>query len=211
MILKIIQSFTGLDHSIVPYVHSFMNHNVNGQQLLNLRPEDLDYLGVSKLGHQEVILEAAENLRNFHYDLDRENLQLLALHLSCQTHSLYNELSQQTDETKPVSTQSLSDVVAIIKAVKPLVRWLDRPPFSGQLDYNDQKIELLKLSLEMATCAQRDRFAEKPVGEIKITCRTMADLADCIIQDTADPMILQPSSLDLATLKKKPGDDLVRT
>lgn len=186
-----------------------MNHNVNGQQLLNLRPEDLEHLGVFKLGHQEIILEAVEYLRNFHYELDRENLQLLAMRLSCQAHSLHNELSRQTD-SKPVTTQTLSDVVAIITAVKPLVRWLDRPPFSGQLDYNDKKTELLKLSLEMATCAQRDRFAEKPIEEIRTTCGQMAKLADYIIQDVADPMILQPSSLDLATLKKRPGDDLVR-
>lgn len=187
-----------------------MNHNVNGQQLLNLRPEDLEHLGVFKLGHQEIVLEAVEYLRNFHYELDRENLQMLAMRLSCQAHSLYNELSQQVDDTKPVSTQELSDVVSIITAVKPLVRWLDRPPFSGQLDYNDKKIELLKLSLEMATCAQRDRFAEKPIEEIKMISSQMAKLADYIIQDVADPIILQPSSLDLATLKKRPGDDLVR-
>lgn len=185
-----------------------MNHSVNGQQLLSLRPEDLEHLGVLKLGHQEIILEAVEFLRNFHYELDRENLQLLALRLSCQAYSLHNELSRQTD-SKPVTTQTLSDVASVVMAVKPLVRWLDRPPFSGQLEYNDKKAELMKLSLEMATCAQRDRFAEKPIEEIRTTCGQLAKLADYIIQDIADPMILQPASLDLATLKKKSGDDLV--
>ncbi|XP_050474912.1 uncharacterized protein LOC126865973 isoform X2 [Bombus huntii] len=197
----------GLDNSVLPYVHSFTNHGVNGQQLLSLRPEDLEHLGVLKLGHQEIILEAVEYLRNFHYELDRENLQLLALRLSCQAHSLQNELSHQTD-SKPVTTQTLSDVASVIMAVKPLVRWLDRPPFSGQLEYNDKKVELMKLALEMATCAQRDRFAEKPIEEIRTICGQLAKLADYIIQDITDPMILQPASLDLATLKKKPGDDL---
>ncbi|XP_076683432.1 connector enhancer of ksr isoform X3 [Andrena cerasifolii] len=197
----------GLDNSVLPYVHSFTNHGVSGQQLLSLRPEDLEHLGVLKLGHQEIILEAVEYLRNFHYELDRENLQLLALRLSCQAHSLQNELSRQTD-SKPVTTQTLSDVASVITAVKPLVRWLDRPPFSGQLEYNDKKAELMKLALEMATCAQRDRFAEKPIEEIRTICGQLAKLADYIIQDITDPMILQPASLDLATLKKKPGDDL---
>ncbi|XP_012283577.1 uncharacterized protein LOC105701420 [Orussus abietinus] len=197
----------GLDNSVLPYVHSFTNHSVNGQQLLNLRPEDLEHLGVLKLGHQEIILEAVEYLRNFHYELDRENLQLLALRLSCQAYSLHNELCRQTD-SKPVTTQTLSDVASVVTAVKPLVRWLDRPPFSGQLEYNDKKAELLKLSLEMATCAQRDRFADKPIEEIRTTCGQLAKLADYIIRDIADPMILQPASLDLATLKKRPGDDL---
>ncbi|KAJ8673001.1 hypothetical protein QAD02_004262 [Eretmocerus hayati] len=197
----------GLENTVLPYVHSFMNHNVSGQQLLSLRPEDLEHLGVFKLGHQEIILEAVEYLRNFHYDLDRENLQLLAMHLSCQAHSLHNELCRQTD-AKAVTTQNLSDVVAIITAVKQLVRWLDRPPFSGHLDYNDKKTELLKLSLEMATCAQRDRFAEKPIEEIRTTCEQMAKVADYFIQDVADPIIIQPSYLEQVTLKKRPGDDL---
>ncbi|KAG6801415.1 hypothetical protein HZU73_03536 [Apis mellifera caucasica] len=197
----------GLDNSVLPYVHSFTNHAVNGQQLLSLRPEDLEHLGVLKLGHQEIILEAVEYLRNFHYELDRENLQLLALRLSCQAHSLQNELFRQTD-SKPVTTQTLSDVASVIMAVKPLIRWLDRPPFSGQLEYNEKKVELMKLALEMATCAQRDRFAEKPIEEIRTTCGQLAKLADYIIQDISDPMILQPASLDLATLKKRPGDDL---
>ncbi|XP_023711372.1 uncharacterized protein LOC111866550 isoform X3 [Cryptotermes secundus] len=197
----------GLDNAILLYVHSFLNNEVNGQQLLNLRPDDLDHLGVHKLGHQELILEAVEHLRNFHYELDRENLQLLALRLSCRAHSLHNELRQETD-SRPVSTQTLADVATVITAVKPLVCWLDRSPFTGQLDYQDRKTELLKLSLAIATCAQRDRFAERPVEEIRSSCKELARMADSIIQDIVDPLILQPASLDLATLKKRAGDDL---
>ena len=84
-----------------------------------------------------------------------------------------------------------------------------RSPFTGQLDYQDRKSELLKLSLAIATCAQRDRFAERPVEEIRTSCKELARLADSIIQDIMDPLILQPASLDLATLKKRAGDDLV--
>lgn len=86
---------------------------------------------------------------------------------------------------------------------------LRRSPFTGQLDYQDRKSELLKLSLAIATCAQRDRFAEHPVETIRTSCNELARLADSIIQDIMDPLILQPASLDLATLKKRAGDDLV--
>lgn len=85
---------------------------------------------------------------------------------------------------------------------------MDKPPFNGLLDYNEKKKRLLKVSLEMATCAQRDRFAEKPIEKIQIACKELAQLADYFIQEAMDPMILQPAALDLATLKK-PGDDLV--
>ncbi|XP_071643471.1 uncharacterized protein Cnk isoform X3 [Temnothorax longispinosus] len=197
----------GLDSTVLPYIHSFLNHGVYGQQLLNLQLSDLESLGVVKLGHQEIILEAVEYLRRFHYELDQENLQLLALRLSTQAHSLYKELCRQND-SEPVTTQTLSDVASIMMVVKPLVRWMDYPPFNGHIEYHGKKVELMKISVEMATCAQRDRFAEKPVEEIRTACNKLAKLADYIIQDITDPIILQPASLDLATLKKKSSDDL---
>nr|CAD7262939.1 unnamed protein product [Timema shepardi] len=141
------------------------------------------------------------------YELDRENLQLLALRLSCKAHSLHNELRHCSD-SPPLATQTLADVSSIITAVKPFVCWLDRSPFSGQFDYQEYKAKLLRLSLQIATCAQRDRFAERPVEEIRSSCKELANLADSIIQDIVDPLILQPASLDLATLKKRAGDDL---
>jgi connector enhancer of kinase suppressor of Ras 2 len=47
------------------------------------------------------------------------------------------------------------------------------------------------------------------VEEIRTSCKELARLADSIIQDIVDPLILQPASLDLATLKKRAGGDLV--
>ena len=43
----------GLDDSIYPYCHYFVNNNVDGQKLLNLTVSDLIKLHVEKLGHQE--------------------------------------------------------------------------------------------------------------------------------------------------------------
>uniref|UniRef100_A0A8D9BJ07 Connector enhancer of kinase suppressor of ras 3 n=1 Tax=Cacopsylla melanoneura TaxID=428564 RepID=A0A8D9BJ07_9HEMI len=195
----------GLDVSIHRYVESFLNNHVNGQHLLNLQPDDLEHHGIYKVGHQEIILEAVDHLRNFHYELDHENLQLLALRVSCLAHSLYREL---WNSSPVVSTQILSDVATIIKAVKPLVCWLDRPPFSGQLAFIDKKAELLRLSLEMATSGQRDKFADRPIEIFRNSAKRLSELADEMIREIHDPLLLQPSSLDLATLKKRPGDHL---
>ena len=65
MLILMYTLFAGLDSAVVPYIHSFLNNQVNGQQVLNLGPDDLEHLGVYKLGHQELILEAVEYLRNF--------------------------------------------------------------------------------------------------------------------------------------------------
>ncbi|KAI5712963.1 hypothetical protein M8J76_014220 [Diaphorina citri] len=196
----------GLDVSIHRYVESFLNNHVNGQHLLNLQPDDLEHHGICKVGHQEIILEAVDHLRNFHYELDHENLQLLALRVSCLAHSLHRELWNYSSPV--VSTQTLSDVATIIKAVKPLVCWLDRPPFSGQLAFIDKKAELLRLSLEMAFSGQRGKFADHPIENIRNSAKGLSELADEMIREIHDPLLLQPSSLDLATLKKRPGEHL---
>jgi connector enhancer of kinase suppressor of Ras 2 len=47
------------------YIKAFANNQINGNQLLSLRPYELEELGIMSIGHQEVILEAVEHLRNF--------------------------------------------------------------------------------------------------------------------------------------------------
>lgn len=47
------------------YLDSFSNNHIGGDKLLNVRPYILEELGVSVIGHQEIILEAVEHLRNF--------------------------------------------------------------------------------------------------------------------------------------------------
>jgi connector enhancer of kinase suppressor of Ras 2 len=73
----------GLDDAVYPYAHFFLNNDVTGQGLLNLTVDDLYKLHVEKLGHQEIILESLDLLRNFHFHLDQENLQFVCLRLSC--------------------------------------------------------------------------------------------------------------------------------
>ncbi|XP_049822493.1 uncharacterized protein LOC109594029 isoform X2 [Aethina tumida] len=195
----------GLDNVILKYAASFLNNGVTGHQLLNLRAEDLEHLGVKTLGHQEIILEAVEHLRNFHYELDKENLQMLALKLSCAANSLFKELLLQDDDAK-LTNQITTDVHNVINAVKPLACWMDRSPFAGDKEYNENKYALLQLSSKMATIALRDIFSQQPVRAIRKICEELSKKADDIIQVMSDPMILQPASLDLATLKKKEQD-----
>ena len=66
-----------------------------------------------------------------------------------------------------VSTQTMSSVADILDALWVLISWLERAPFNVQHHYNLFKAELVRISLELATNAQRDRFAEKPVDVIR--------------------------------------------
>lgn len=194
----------GLDNSMYHYVQSFTNNEVGGKQLLNIRPYELEQLGMLSIGHQEIVLEAVEYLKNFNYNLDKENLQFLALHVASASRSLCKQL-EYSDQTK-LETQILKDITRAIAALKPLIGWLDRAPFRGQLRFDELRKQIMKLGLEMATMAMRDRFSVKPVETIHSVADKLAKIADYIIQDISDPMVLQPASLDLVTLKKRESD-----
>jgi connector enhancer of kinase suppressor of Ras 2 len=62
VLIHSLKSFSGLDDVILPYVHFFLNNGINGRKLLSLVPDDLEKLGIFKLGHQEIILEAIDLL-----------------------------------------------------------------------------------------------------------------------------------------------------
>lgn len=113
------------------YVISFANNEIKGQTLLNIRPYELNELGMSSIGHQEIVLEAVEQLRNFHYDLEKENLQFLALRVATTAKNLHHQLAHYTDKSK-IETQILNDITRAIATIKPLVAWLDRSPFQGK-------------------------------------------------------------------------------
>lgn len=60
-----ISFFKGIEFINKNYLSAFSNNFWNGSKLLNIRPYELNELGIKKIGHQEVILEAIEHLKNF--------------------------------------------------------------------------------------------------------------------------------------------------
>ncbi|XP_075552478.1 uncharacterized protein LOC142585541 isoform X5 [Dermacentor variabilis] len=209
----------GLDDIIIPYVHFFLNNNIDGHHLLTLGPDDLTSLNISKVGHQELILEAVDQLRQLHYKLITENLQSLALKLGCRARSVYNDIKRMTttdqDNFINIATSILADVSEVLLAVKSFVSWLDslwllaacRAPFEGQERYTNIRQTVLKLGIELASTAQRDHFAAKPYAVIQSSCYNLADICDIIIQECHDSLIIQPASLDVATVKKKTDEE----
>ena len=65
---SVVEWLNGLElepHVTKNYCESFRNNNINGKRLLHLTVSDLMKLNVEKLGHQEIILEGLEKLKNF--------------------------------------------------------------------------------------------------------------------------------------------------
>lgn len=53
---------TGLDDSLQQYISSFQRQQVDGDKLLKMSHQELLSLGVMRVGHQELILEAVDLL-----------------------------------------------------------------------------------------------------------------------------------------------------
>lgn len=54
--------FSGLDDCLQQYIKNFEREKVGGDQLLRITHQELEDLGVSRIGHQELILEAVDLL-----------------------------------------------------------------------------------------------------------------------------------------------------
>lgn len=53
---------SGLDDSLQQYVPSFQQQQVDGEKLLRMSHQELLSLGVTRVGHQELVLEAVDLL-----------------------------------------------------------------------------------------------------------------------------------------------------
>ncbi|KAG7253987.1 hypothetical protein CRUP_035018 [Coryphaenoides rupestris] len=51
-----------LDDSLQLYVSNFEREKISGEQLLKISHQDLEELGVARIGHQELVLEAVDLL-----------------------------------------------------------------------------------------------------------------------------------------------------
>ncbi|KAL0891793.1 hypothetical protein ABMA27_015060 [Loxostege sticticalis] len=204
---QVAEWLSGLGPTVARYAPVLRARGLDGRKLLMLRCDDLEYLGMHVIGHQELLLEAVEHLRNFQYESRRECVQQLAARVSGAATGLARALARALRRAPDarLDTQALADVAATVRAVKPLVCWLDRWPLVGSGGagvLGERKAQLLQLSLEAATCAQRDRFAEQPARAVAAAAAAAAAAADYIVQEVSDPMILQPASLDTVTLRQ---------
>jgi hypothetical protein len=104
--------FSGLEDCILPYVSFFLNNNVNGCRLLLLTADDLENLKVLKKGHQEIILEGVDLLKQLHYNFSTETLQSQALRLGCKSRSLFNQLKQDEEVNAAAAAAAAAEAQA---------------------------------------------------------------------------------------------------
>lgn len=84
----------------------------------------------------------------------------------------------------------------------------NRYPFEGQDQYVPIRKTVLRLSIELASTAQRDQFVENPNEVIQTSCLTLAEICDRIVQEINDSLAIQSTALEVVTIRKKPNEDL---
>ncbi|KAM7117337.1 connector enhancer of kinase suppressor of ras 3 isoform X2 [Ciconia boyciana] len=192
----------GLDDCLQQYVHKFEREKINGEQLLQISHQDLEDLGISRIGHQELVLEAVDLLCALNYGLETDNMKNLVLKLRASSNNLQNYISSRRkssnydgNTSRKPPNEFLTSVVELIGAAKALLAWLDRTPFTGIADFSSMKNRIIQLCLDLTTTVQK--------------AKTLNGICDKAIRSTTDPLMSQCACLEEVHLTNiKPGEGL---
>uniref|UniRef100_A0A3B3ZEW4 Uncharacterized protein n=1 Tax=Periophthalmus magnuspinnatus TaxID=409849 RepID=A0A3B3ZEW4_9GOBI len=212
---QVVDWMKGLDDCLQQYIKNFERENVGGDQLLRITHQELEDLGVSRIGHQELILEAVDLLCALNYGLETENLKTLSHKLNASAKNLQNFITGRRRSghydgraTRKLPNDFLTSVVDLIAAAKSLLAWLDRSPFAAVADYSVTRNNVIQLCLELTTIVQQDCSVYETENKILNVCKTLSEVCDHIISLSSDPMVSQAAHLEvvqLANIKSTEG------
>ncbi|XP_059857647.1 connector enhancer of kinase suppressor of ras 2 isoform X4 [Delphinus delphis] len=209
-------SFAGLDDCLQQYIKNFEREKISGDQLLRITHQELEDLGVSRIGHQELILEAVDLLCALNYGLETENLKTLSHKLNASAKNLQNFITGRRRSghydgrtSRKLPNDFLTSVVDLIGAAKSLLAWLDRSPFAAVTDYSVTRNNVIQLCLELTTIVQQDCTVYETENKILHVCKTLSGVCDHIISLSSDPLVSQSAHLEVIQLANiKPSEGL---
>uniref|UniRef100_A0AAZ3QY07 Connector enhancer of kinase suppressor of ras 3 n=1 Tax=Oncorhynchus tshawytscha TaxID=74940 RepID=A0AAZ3QY07_ONCTS len=205
-----------LDDSLQQYVANFEQEKISGEQLLKISHQDLEELGVARIGHQELVLEAVDLLCALNYGVETDNLKGLVVRMRAATNSLHMSTSdRRKSQTYDGSTSRkppndfLTSVVELIGAAKSLLAWLDRTPLTGISDFTSIKNKIIQLCLDLTTTVQQDYTVYEMEEKILEVSKVLNSICDQTVRTTSDPLMSQSACLDEVQLNNlKPGEGL---
>ncbi|XP_026860948.2 connector enhancer of kinase suppressor of ras 2 isoform X2 [Electrophorus electricus] len=210
---QVVDWMKGLDDCLQQYVKNFEQEKVGGEQLLRITHQELEDLGVSRIGHQELILEAVDLLCALNYGLETENLKTLSHKLNASAKNLQNFITGRRRgghydgrATRKLPNDFLTSVVDLIAAAKSLLAWLDRScsflrsPFAAVADYSLTRNNVIQLCLELTTIVQQDSTVYETENKILHVCKMLSGVCDHIITLSSDPMVSQAAHLEVVQL-----------
>nr|XP_056702407.1 connector enhancer of kinase suppressor of ras 1 [Euleptes europaea] len=208
---RVVAWLTGLDPALQDY--PLEKWHLSGKQLLHLSYRDLEDLGVSCIGHQELLLEAVEQLCVLNYELETSNLRTLteklqgvvqtiwAFILSHRKVNTYNGNAVQ----KP-SSELLACVVELIGAAKGLFLWLNRYLFSHLNDYSASR-DIIWLCGDLAETVQKDCTVSEREDRILLIGKHISGICEHILSYSPTNLLNQTAVLETVTLEQAGPED----
>ncbi|XP_042715012.1 connector enhancer of kinase suppressor of ras 2 isoform X4 [Chrysemys picta bellii] len=214
---QVVDWMKGLDDCLQQYIKNFEREKISGDQLLRITHQELEDLGVTRIGHQELILEAVDLLCALNYGLETENLKTLSHKLNASAKNLQNFITGRRRSghydgrtSRKLPNDFLTSVVDLIGAAKSLLAWLDRSPFAAVTDYSVTRNNVIQLCLELTTIVQQDCTVYETENKILHVCKTLSGVCDHIISLSSDPLVSQSAHLEVIQLTNiKPSEGLV--
>ncbi|XP_070705951.1 connector enhancer of kinase suppressor of ras 3 [Pempheris klunzingeri] len=213
---QVVDWMRGLDDSLQPHIPSFQRQQVDGEKLLRMSHQELLSLGVSRVGHQELVLEAVDLLCALNYGVESDNLKTLVGKMRAAHHNLSGAVSQRrknpayhTKISHQPSNEFLTAVVELIGAAKSLLAWLDRTPLTGTNDFTSTKSRIIQLCLELTSTVQKDCTVYEIEEKILEVSRALNGICEKTVQETSDPSKSEMSCLEEVHITDvKPGEGL---
>uniref|UniRef100_A0A8B9PVK9 Connector enhancer of kinase suppressor of Ras 1 n=1 Tax=Apteryx owenii TaxID=8824 RepID=A0A8B9PVK9_APTOW len=150
----------GLDAAVQGY--PFEAWGLPGAAVLRLSAGALEALGVRRVGHQELLLEAVEQLRALVSPLASTSLRTLTeklRELACRAQALALGERSAGATPRPPSLDLLACVVDLVGAAKGLFSWLNRYLFSTLNDYSASR-DIVFLCAELVEALQEVSAAD---------------------------------------------------
>ncbi|NXO08353.1 CNKR1 kinase, partial [Oriolus oriolus] len=195
----------GLDAAVQGY--PFEAWGLSGPDLLALDAGVLEALGVWPLGHQELLLEAAELLRNLDTGLASTSLRTLTerlQELAQGIQSLVQEGLSAGDAPQPPSLTLLARVIDLVGAAKELFSWLNRYLFSTLNDFSASR-DIILLCAQLAETLQADLpAAERNSGILRI-CQHIVGICESIVGCSPPALLDRRAVLQRVGLELPPG------
>ncbi|KAM9341028.1 connector enhancer of kinase suppressor of ras 1 [Symphorus nematophorus] len=211
---RVSQWLQGLDTPLNQYPLS--EWHLSGVDLLQLTSQDLEKLGVHKIGHQELILEAVEKLCSLTYGIGGENLRGLTEKLRAVSHTLqmgiqsrWRRNSYDGRSTTKLSAGVLQVVVELITSAKGLFSLLNRYQFF-QLSGCTTTKNIFSYCRELGDIVHKqDTSVYEKEKDIISVCRQLVAVCDEILNSSPEGLLTHTAQLESVDLVPvSPGDQL---
>uniref|UniRef100_A0A8C1PRH4 Cnksr family member 3 n=1 Tax=Cyprinus carpio TaxID=7962 RepID=A0A8C1PRH4_CYPCA len=204
---QVVDWIRGLDDSLQQYVPHFERKKISGEQLLKISHQDLEELTMTRVGHQELILEAVDLLCALNCGVETDNLKTLVGQMRAASNNLHNCASERRKNptydggspNKPPNV-FLTAVVELIGAAKGMLAWLDRSPLTGISDFTSIKNKIIQLCLELTTTVQKDCTVFEMEEKILEVSSVLTGICDSTMRMTSDPLKSQMTCLEEVTI-----------